>query len=196
MYKKISLLLLTLIIIFSFSGCQDFTNSEKKEADFSEAKAICELATLKCYYHNTCELKQESTGLGKYFGNKGYKKAWIEYDGIVKLGIDASKMKIEADGNIVKVYVPDAKILSIDIDVDSISEKISETGWFTKITTEDRSEAQESAQENMEEKAESNTALLEQATQRAKDTIENYILNVGNLIGVEYEIQWMAENDA
>ncbi len=42
----------------------------------------------------------------------------------------------------------------------------------------------------MKEKAENNTALLSQATQRAKETIEDYIINVGNLIDVEYEIEW------
>ena len=70
---------------------------------------------------------------------------------------------------------------------------MSETGWFTKITTEERAETQKKAQDDMRAKAEDNTALLSQATQRAKDTIENYIRNVGNLIGVDYEIEWMEE---
>ena len=47
----------------------------------------------------------------------------------------------------------------------------------------------------MKAKAESNTALLSQATQRAKDTIKDYILNVGSLTGVEYEIEWMVDNN-
>ena len=190
MLKKILLLIVSLVIALPLAGC------EKKEADFSETKAICELATLKCYYHNTSELKQDSSGIGKWFGNIGYKKAWIEYDGIVKLGIDASKVKIEPNGNKVKVYVPNATILGVDVDVESISEAVSETGWFTKITTEERAETQKKAQEDMKAKAESNTALLSQATQRAKDTIKDYILNVGSLIGVEYEIEWMVDNNA
>ena len=81
----------------------------------------------------------------------------------------------------------------MDVDIDTISEAISETGWFTKITTEERAETQKKAQEDMKAKAESNTALLLQATQRAKDTIQNYIINVGNLIGVAYEIEWIEE---
>ena len=190
MFKKILLLILSLVIALPLAGC------EKKEADFSETKAICELATLKCYYHNTSELKQDSSGIGKWFGNIGYKKAWIEYDGIVKLGIDASKVKIEPNGNKVKVYVPNATILGVDVDVASISEAVSETGWFIKITTEERAETQKKAQEDMKAKAESNTALLSQATQRAKDTIKDYILNVGSLTGVEYEIEWMVDNNA
>ena len=98
MLKKILLFAVSMIIALPLAGCG------KKEADFSETKAICELATLKCYYHNTSELKQEASGIGKVFGNIGYKKAWIEYDGIVKLGIDASKVKIEPNGNKVKVH--------------------------------------------------------------------------------------------
>lgn len=185
MLKKIILIVMSALIVFSFSACG------KKEADFSEIKAICELATLKCYYHNTSELRQESTGIGKYLGKIGYKKAWIEYDGIVKLGIDASLVRIEPDGNTVKVYVPAATILSTDVDVESITESVSETGWFTKITTEERADTQKAAQDDMRTKAEGNTALLLQASQRAKTTIRDYITNVGNLIGVEYQIEWM-----
>lgn len=185
MIKKIILICMSVILAFSFSACG------KKNADFSETKAICELATLKCYYHNTSELKQDSSGIGKYLGNIGYKKAWIEYDGIVKLGIDASKVRIKPNGTKVNVYIPSAIILSIDVDVDTISEAISETGLFTKITTEELAETQKKAQDDMRAKVEDNTTLLSQATQRAKDTIKNYIRNVGNLIGVEYEIEWM-----
>ena len=43
MFKKILLLIVSLVIALPLAGC------EKKEADFSETKAICELATLKCY---------------------------------------------------------------------------------------------------------------------------------------------------
>ena len=50
MFKKILLLIVSLVIALPLAGC------EKKEADFSETKAICELATLKCYYHNTSAL--------------------------------------------------------------------------------------------------------------------------------------------
>lgn len=187
MLKRILLFIVSLAIALPLAGC------DKKEADFSETRAICELATLKCYYHNTSELRQDSSGIGKWFGNIGYKKAWIEYDGIVKLGIDASRVKIEPNGNKVRVSVPNATILSVDVNIDTISEAISETGWFTKITTEERAETQKKAQEDMKAKAESNTALLLQATQRAKDTIQNYIINVGNLIGVAYEIEWIEE---
>ena len=66
---------------------------------------------------------------------------------------------------------------------------------FTKITTEERAETQKKAQEDMKAKAESNTDLLSQATQRDKDTIKDYILNVGSLTGVEYEIEWMVDNN-
>ena len=69
MFKKILLLIVSLVIALPLAGC------EKKEADFSETKAICELATLKCYYHNTSELKQDSSGIGKWFGNIGYSTA-------------------------------------------------------------------------------------------------------------------------
>lgn len=42
MLKKILLFAVSMIIALPLAGCG------KKEADFSETKAICELATLKC----------------------------------------------------------------------------------------------------------------------------------------------------
>lgn len=48
----------------------------------------------------------------------------------------------------------------------------------------------------MKAKAENNTALLSLATQRAKDTLKDYIINVGALIGVEYEIEWVVDENA
>ena len=190
MIKKLLSLVLALSLAILLCACK----KEEKKPDFSEAKTICELATLKCFYHNSSELKVDSSKWLKYLGNIGYKKAWIEYDGIAKLGIDASRVRIEpTDNNKVKVYVPDAQILSTDVDLDSISESVSETGWFTKITTEERAAAQGKAQDDMRAKVESNTVLISQATQRAKEIIKGYILNTGNQIGVDYEIEWLEE---
>ena len=189
MIKKILSFALVLSLATLLCACK----KEEKKPDFSETKTICELATLKCFYHNTSELKVESSKWLKYLGKIGYKKAWIEYDGVVKLGVDASKVRIEPTDNKIKVYVPAATILSTDVDIDSISESVSETGWLTKITTEERAAAQGKAQDDMRAKVESNTALISQATQRAKEIIKGYILNTGNQIGAEYEIEWLEE---
>lgn len=82
---------------------QGFTKSQKENeiVDFSGVNKICELSTLRCYYHNVAELRKEPDGIFKYgLFNYGFKKLWIEYTGIVEVGIDVDQ---------VQVYEPDEK---------------------------------------------------------------------------------------
>ena len=74
-----------LLVLAVSSCCLAGCSNEKKEADFSEINSVCELATLKCYYHNVAKAETEASGLFKWLG-KGYKKIWTEYSGIVELG--------------------------------------------------------------------------------------------------------------
>ena len=173
-------------------GCGDKNQKKEEEADFSAISSVCELATLKCYYHNVAKSETEASGLFKWLG-KGYKKIWTEYSGIVELGIDVSKVSVEkptADG-VVKVTIPDAEILSVDLDEDSMSEPLTDTGFMTEITKEEETEALAEAQNHMEETANENGNLLNQAKERAKSLIEGYVKNVGEQIGKEYTVEWV-----
>lgn len=192
---KKSLVLIITVLLFSLvlSSCGENTEVIK-EADFSEVSSICELATLKCYYHNSFEMKTESTGFLSIIGNYGFKKAWIEYSGIVNVGVDASQIEVippEEGSNIVKIYLPEAKILSVTFDSDSISEPITETGWFTEISAEELTKAQGKAQDDMQAKAEKDESLKKQAYERAKSIIKAYVQNLGSLMGVEYKVEWI-----
>ena len=74
-------------------------SSEEKKSNNSisrdQVSKICELATLKCYYHDVAEETVEPAAPFRYgLFRFGYKKFWIEYDGIVELGIDADKVDI------------------------------------------------------------------------------------------------------
>ncbi len=182
------MLLVSVISVCCLAGCF----SEKKEADFSGINSVCELATLKCYYHNVAKAETEASGLFKGLGT-GYKKIWTEYSGIVELGIDVNKVSITKpdDKGVVKVTIPDAEILNVDLDEDSMSEPLTDTGFLTKITKEEETAALAEAQNNMEETAQANSALLVQAKERAKNLIEGYVRNVGEQIGKEYMVEWV-----
>lgn len=184
--KKI--ILASVISICCFTGC----SSEKKQADFSGIVSVCELATLKCYYHNVAKSETEASGLFAWIGT-GYKKIWTEYSGIVELGIDVSEVSVlEPDDNgVVKITIPDAKILNVDLDEESMSEPLIDTGFMTKITKEEETQALAAAQEDMKKTAKANTALLVQAKERAKNLIEGYVINVGEQIGEEYKVEWV-----
>lgn len=187
--NRVAKMLLVLVIsVCCLAGCSD----EKSEADFSGINSVCELATLKCYYHNVAKAETEASGLLKKLGT-GYKKIWTEYSGIVELGIDVNKVSISKpdDKGVVKVMIPDAEILNVDLDEDSMSEPLTDTGFMTKITKEEETAALAEAQNNMEETAQENTALLIQAKERAKNLVEGYVKNVGEQIGEVYTVEWV-----
>ncbi len=190
--KRKKIVCLLVISMLCIGGCGDKNQKKEEEADFSAISSVCELATLKCYYHNVAKSETEASGLFKWLG-KGYKKIWTEYSGIVELGIDVSKVSVEkptADG-VVKVTIPDAEILSVDLDEDSMNEPLTDTGFMTEITKEEETEALAEAQNHMEETAKENGNLLNQAKERAKSLIEGYVKNVGEQIGKEYTVEWV-----
>ena len=186
--KFTCVILITLLSINCLFGC----GSQKRKPDFSSIKSVCELSTLKCYYHNVATYEKNAHGLLKVFGS-GYKKIWIEYSGIVNLGIDINKVDIsEPDtNNVITIKIPDAEVQSTSLDKSTLSEPLTDKGVFTKITTEEKTEALSSAQQNMKETAQKDTSLLAQAKEHAKLILQGYINNLGEEFNEEYTIKWV-----
>lgn len=186
--KFTCVILITLLSINCLFGC----GSQKQKPDFSSIKSVCELSTLKCYYHNVATYEKNAHGLLKVFGS-GYKKIWIEYSGIVNLGIDINKVDIsEPDtNNVITIKIPDAEVQSTSLDKSTLSEPLTDKGVFTKITTEEKTEALSSAQQNMKETAQKDTSLLAQAKEHAKLILQGYINNLGEESNEEYTIKWV-----
>lgn len=186
--KFTCIILITLLSINCLFGC----GSQKQKPDFSSIKSVCELSTLKCYYHNVATYEKNAHGLLKVFGS-GYKKIWIEYSGIVNLGIDINKVDIsEPDtNNVITIKIPDAEVQSTSLDKSTLSEPLTDKGVFTKITTEEKTEALSSAQQNMKETAQKDTSLLAQAKEHAKLILQGYINNLGEEFNEEYTIKWV-----
>ncbi len=184
-----------LVLTFSLIGCSMKKNQEEPEKtpiklETSQMQAVCELATLECYYHNTAKLDSEKQVL---FWNTS-KRLWIEYSGIVKVGIDLSKFDMRLDGNVVTIAIPDAKILGCEVDDASLSEDTfySETKGLGsgKGGADDQTKAFQAAQEGMLAAVQEDESLLLQAKVRAQTLLENYVKNIGDAIGIDYEIRW------
>lgn len=182
------------------------SNSEQNKVDFSEyssVNTICELATLRSFYHNVAMYEKKPDGGNKFvndvllwpfgtYSKIGYKQFWLEYSGVVETGIDASLIKItgpDANG-IVEVYVPQAKVLSVYADEASLTEPLSENGWFTKISGKEKTEAFSTAQNAMRQEAENDQSLLRRSRENAKLLLEKYIINTGKQIGASYSVKW------
>ena len=191
--KTILFVLLALLLVLCGCGAKEQEQAEEKpEISISDMRAVCELATMECYYHNTAKLDSEKKVL---FWNTS-KKLWIEYSGIAKLGIDVSRIDIKVDGNVVTIAMPEAEVLSCDVDETSLREDsfYSETKGLGsgKVGAEEQSRAFEAAQKEMRSVVEQDEALLLQAGDRAKILLENYVKQIGDAGGVTYEVQWEA----
>lgn len=181
-------MLLVGTVVLCLTGC----GKETQTADFSGVTSVCELATLKCYYHNVAKAETEAGGIFAKWLKTGYKKIWTEYSGIIEYGIDISQVTVsEPDKNgVVTVTMPDAQVLNVDVDEDSLGTPLTDTGFLTSVTTEEKTTTLAGAQEAMEQQAKENTEMLSQAKARAKTLIEEYIKNVGESIGEEYTVEW------
>lgn len=184
--RVIAILLMLTLMMGSLQGC---SKKETPVPELTQVRSICNLATLKCYYHNVALSEKEASN----FLEKD-KKFWIEYTGIANVGIDMSKVQMKIDGEKVKVTLPSAKLLNISIEENDLNENsyfFSDDGIFkNKITADDQAKAINDAQEEMKKEVRENTAVMASAQNRAKTLIENYIKQLGEASGTEYQIEW------
>lgn len=169
----------------------------------SSVNAICELATLRSFYHNVIIYEQKPDEGTKFLNNVvlwpignllklGYKQFWMEYSGIVETGINASQIRINGpDANgIVEIFVPDAEILNVYADESTLTEPLSAKGLFENISGEEKANAFSSAQFAMRQEAEADQSLLMRAKENAKVLLKRYIINTGKAIGVDLTVRW------
>lgn len=190
--KRLPWIFFAVVLAFSLVCCgrEEGQPDRPEELDLVQMQSVCELATLECYYHNTAKLNTEKRVL---FWNTS-KKLWMEYSGIVKIGIDISKLDMKVKGHTVTIALPDAKVLSCKVDEASLSKEnfYSETKGLGsgKVSAEDQTKAFQEAQENMLATAQEDRALLLQAKERARTLLKKYVEQIGDAMGVAYEVHW------
>lgn len=191
LHRKLLGVVAAFIIVSCLAGC-----AEQEKPDLSGYKKIAELATIDCTFHNVAEIYNDGTDI--IFGiNVGYKKAWFEYDGSVKLGVDVSRVRIEGPdaGNVVTVSVPDAQVIGTpQVDETTFSDVYADTGLLTRIETMDQSQALQAAQAEMVSAVEGDPELLERAKSRAEVLLRQYVETVGRAMGQEYDVRFVDAN--
>lgn len=189
MKKLLSICLIMASLVALLSGCA--AEEELVAPDLEQIRSICQLATLECYYNNVADgVKEKHSGIAGLFEKE--RDYWVEYRGIVKLGIDMDKVDVSISGDTVTVTIPSAQVMDSNIDTSSFRVVSSEDGFFNKneITVEDQKEAVTKGQAEMLETANKNVSLLAVAQNRAKSLIENYINTMSEIAGKEYKIEW------
>ena len=153
-------------------------------------KSICELATMECYYHNVAKYS-EKDATGTLWWKKD-RKFWVEYAGVVTIGIDATRLNIEVNEDNVIISIPPAKVLGCKVDQSTLNdESFIIAKDSAKVEAEHQTEAFKEAQLKMQEEASSDAVLLASAQQRAQKLLEDYVNNIGNCIGKSYKIEWI-----
>lgn len=188
--KKIGYILAGILLI-SAVGCGKKEELPQEELKESQLQSVCELATLETYYHNTVRMDDKKQVL--WWDTKT--QLWIEYSGIVKVGVDFSEVSMKVEGDVIQITIPEAKVLDYKVDEASLTEDsylVGKSGLFApEISAEKQSDAFAAAEEKMKETAENDKSLLLQARQRAETLLEEYVRNIGELQGKEYHVEFV-----
>lgn len=199
--KKLFSIFLVLSLLFAMAGCNSKPKEEPKKAEATievdEMRAIANLATVDCYFHNVAKSDREMNPAWYQFWEKKNMRFWVEYDGKVTIGIDVSKLKVEVgENNVVTITMPNAVVLDATVNEQSLT---SESFYFDpkakKPSPEEQTEAFKQAQSNMRETAEKNPVLMANAKANAKELLRNYVNSVGEAVGVQYTIEWKDSDD-
>lgn len=197
-YIIIAILIVLGIVVFALRFCKN--DVETVEKNVAKIELSGDLVTLETYYHNVAEVTKEAgTGIAHWFEKD--RKLWIEYTGIVKVGIDMSNVKINANGDQITVFIPKAEIIGKpDVLDEEFSRKSfidSEDGLINKnkITIEDSTKAMEVAQSTMQDSVKNDSQLLKTAQKRARNLIEEYINQFIGISDTLYSIKWEYEDN-
>ena len=187
MKKYLSVILIIMVCFSSVSCAKEIKNIAPET---SQMKSICELAVMECYYHNVAKYKEENaTGILWWEKDRHF---WMEYAGIVTIGVDTSLMNIEVEDENVTITIPPAKVLGCKVDETTLTEDSFIVAQNSaKVEAEHQTEAFKSAKDKLESEAKSNFTLLAAAQQRVQKLLEDYVTNIGNSVGKTYKIKWI-----
>lgn len=133
----------------------------------SQITEIAELATVTYSY----------TELGQYESSKEFygtkvpfttNKFILTYDGVIKAGVDVGKAQIEEKGGTITVRLPQAQVISHEIDENSVKVFDEKTSIFNQFTVEDYTAFYADQKKSVEEKAISKGLLTEARSQAVK----------------------------
>lgn len=167
---------------------------KKEVPTVEQLKTICELSTVKAYYNNVAKSTKKA-GENWWQVMEKDREYWIEYDGVAEIGIDMDKINMDVEGNVIYITLPPAEILNTRIVRETFDESCYKTNadsWWdkNKITTDDQISAINKAQSKMTERVKENKGLFERAERVARETIENYFIQINKISGSKFKVEW------
>jgi len=152
---------------------------------------ISELVTAEYAFTNAAKFTSTKhiAVLPESWTQKSFVQRW---DGIIKAGINLKGVNVSISGKTITVEIPDADIISYEIDKDSVEILDEKNNVFNPITVKDKVNFDKETAYDMKAKAVKN-GLLDRAQENAENTIENIIrVGIGKLKNIQniydYEI--------
>lgn len=136
----------------------------------NQLSQISELATVSYQYTNMAQFSSSNDFYGVTIPFTT-KKFILTYDGEIKAGADLSQVKVDVADTVVTVTLPPARILSHEIEEDSIEVFDEKTSIFNPFTVEDFSSFQADQKAEMERKA-LEKGLLDQAAEKTESSVK------------------------
>ena len=95
------------------------------------------------------------------------------YDVTIKAGFDFGEIQWELNGHTIEVRLPQAEVLSTEIDLDSLKVYHEEESIFRQITLEENNEALETLKQDAQDNAVAN-GLLDNARENAQTILRGF----------------------
>ncbi len=174
---KNMIVIIIIAVVFFFVG-KIWPSGEEPTAITSDLlsqqiQSISELASVEYNYTNMGKFENQATFYGWKvpFTTKSF---ILSYDGKIKAGIDMSLVEVHMSGKNINISIPEAKILSHEIDEKSIEVFDETKNIFNQISITDYNQFAIDQKESMENKAKEK-GLLEEAQNKAQETIKTFV---------------------
>lgn len=184
------IVIVVIAVVFFFVG-KIWPSGEEPTAITSDLlsqqiQGISELASVEYNYTNMGKFENQATFYGWKvpFTTKSF---ILSYDGKIKAGIDMSLVEVHMSGKNINISIPEAKILSHEIDEKSIEVFDETKNIFNQISITDYNQFAIDQKESMENKAKEK-GLLEEAQNKAQETIKTFVESMYSLDD-EYKIE-------
>lgn len=143
-----------------------------------QLRDIQELSTVEYHYTNMgrFENQKDFYGWKVPFTTKSF---IVAYDGVIKAGVDLSQMEVTVQDKTITVTLPEGKILSHEIDENSLEVFDESKNIFNPIRIEDYTGFTADQRASMEERA-TEEGLLTAASERARTLVEQFIAALPN----------------
>lgn len=184
--KVITAFVVVLVIVGGAIGTKKYFFSESKTTKIG-FEEIGELATQAAYCTevNVTEASRKMFGINIPFTQSKY---IYSYDVEIKAGFDFSEIEWSVNETTIKVRMPEAKILSCDVNTDSFKVYHEDESIFRQITLEENNEALKNLKQQAKDDALAN-GILEKAHSNAETILTGFF---GNEYDLEiYEIKFV-----